>query len=252
MGILPEGEQFTGTRGGAMDHAVVLAARAGHALVIQFAPLSFRPIGIPQDWCFLVAHSLTHAEKSGAARAEYNAKRSAGTRALERLGFDSYRSALEHRAFDEKRLGPDELRAFLHVTSEAQRVEDAVLALRRGDIKAFGKLLTASHASLGDQLQVSTQAIDQLVEAAMNAGALGARLTGAGFGGCVVVLCRERDRERTLQGLRRDFYASRAGFDPQNHIFVAEASAGALYDTRMPSLHMGEAGNSRDGQPVLY
>jgi galactokinase len=242
MDILPEGEQFVGTRGGAMDHAAVLAARAGCALLLRFAPLEFSPIPVPPDWCFLVAHSLTAAEKSGALRAQYNARRTAGMQALTALGFASFRSAIEQhstvelrmlaeRAAADHRLDADQFRAFLHVTSEARRVEDAVAALRNGDADFFGRLLSASHASLRDDLRVSSPPLDALVQAALEAGALGARLTGAGFGGCAVVLCRAADRDRVLDGLVERYYSTRAGFERQNHLFAAEPSAGALYDT---------------------
>ena len=58
MAILPEGEHFVGTRGGGMDHAAILASRAGCASLIEFAPLGVRHIAVPGDWAFLVAHSL--------------------------------------------------------------------------------------------------------------------------------------------------------------------------------------------------
>jgi galactokinase len=242
MEILPEGEQFVGTRGGAMDHAAVLASRSGCALLVRFSPFEFSPIQIPENWCFLVAHSLTSAEKSGALRAEYNARRSAGTRALERLGFTSYRSAVEQhsagelkaiaeRGFADRRLSFDEFQSFMHVTSEARRVKVAVDALRSGDMIEFGRLLSASHASLRDRLRVSSPALDELVETAIDSGALGARLTGAGFGGCAVILCRERDRDLISDLLASRFYSSRGNFVSKNLLFAAEPSAGALYDT---------------------
>ena len=68
MEVLPDGEQFVGTRGGGMDHAASLASRAGCASLVEFAPLAVRHIPMPADWGFLVAHSLQTAEKSGAAR----------------------------------------------------------------------------------------------------------------------------------------------------------------------------------------
>jgi len=95
MEILPEGEQFVGTRGGGMDHAACLGSRSDYASLIGFAPLSLRPIRLPAGWKFLVAHSLQTAEKSGAAREEYNARRRAGAMALEKLGLASYREAME-------------------------------------------------------------------------------------------------------------------------------------------------------------
>ena len=75
MEILPEGEQFVGTRGGGMDHAAVLASRAGHASLVSFQPIAVRHVPIPGDWAFLVADSGVRAEKSGAARERYNAVR---------------------------------------------------------------------------------------------------------------------------------------------------------------------------------
>lgn len=243
MDILPEGEQFVGTRGGGMDHAAVLASRAASALLVQFAPLGLLPVAIPGGWCFLVGHSMTAAEKSAGVRAEYNAKRAAGTSALKRLELPSYAEALKQhsadelknivkRALAEERLSLDEARAFLHVTTETRRVEEAVTAMQRADLKTFGKLLLASHASLRDELRVSSPALDELVEAAISAGAMGARLTGAGFGGCVVMLCRAKDRERVCGRIRERYYAKRSGFDPKKHLFAAQPSPGALYNTR--------------------
>src|SRR5579872_586858 len=73
MRLLPDGEQFVGTRGGGMDHAASLASKAGCASLIEFQPLAVHHIPIPPEWTFLVAHSRETAEKSGPAREEYNA-----------------------------------------------------------------------------------------------------------------------------------------------------------------------------------
>lgn len=245
MEILPEGEHFVGTRGGGMDHAAVLACRHGCALLVNFAPLEISPIPIPDDWCFIVAHSLTTAEKSGAMRAEYNGRRTAGSHALNHLGLASYRSATESHSHDEltalatqtgaSRLNDEETRCFLHVISESLRVKKAAAALRDANATAFGKLLSASHASLRDQLRVSSSALDSLVDIAHESGALGARLTGAGFGGCVVILCKPSDSYRIQAELVTRYYANHANFDSENHIIVAEPSAGALEGPTAPN-----------------
>jgi galactokinase len=229
MEILPAGEQFVGTRGGGMDHAASLESREGCASLVGFAPLSVRHIPVPAGWNFLVAHSLVTAEKSGGAREEYNLRRAGGATALARLGFASYREALPTALEAAPRLpaGP-ERDAFLHVTSEALRVHAAVAAMESGDPLAFGRLLLESHASLRDQLRVSCPALNQLVEAAMASGALGARLTGAGFGGCVVVLCRAAQRAAVRRGLVHRFYAGRAAFDRRIHLIDVRPAAGAL------------------------
>jgi galactokinase len=234
MQVLPEAEYFVGTRGGGMDHAAVLASKSGCALLVEFAPVTVTDVAIPAGWSFLVAHSLTTAEKSGAVRAEYNARRAAGARALEILGLPSFRAAVEQHsmadmeAMARDRLGDAERGPFLHVTGEAASVRQAVNAMREADAERFGTLLFTSHASARDLLRISCPALDELVERARAAGALGARLTGAGFGGCAVVFCREKDRDSIRAQLVETYYEKRAGFDPAIHLINAEPSAGAL------------------------
>jgi galactokinase len=235
MELLPEGEQFVGTRGGGMDHAASLASRAGCASLINFDPLSVRHVGMPPDWGFLVAHSLTVAEKSGSARQRYNACRTAGTAALGRLEMASYRAALEghtgpelERWASQKLADTEERDAFLHVSSEAWRVRAAVAAMEQSDAAGFGALLRASHASLRDRLRVSSRALDRLVDAAIDSGALGARLTGAGFGGCAVVFARKGDLPQVRRGLIERYYAESAVFDERAHLLQAEPADGAL------------------------
>src|SRR3954469_25735270 len=75
MAVLPDGEQFVGTRGGGMDHAASLASCAGSASLIGFNPVTIRHIPIPAGWGLLVANSMVRAEKAGSAREEYNARR---------------------------------------------------------------------------------------------------------------------------------------------------------------------------------
>ncbi len=229
MEILPEGEHFVGTRGGGMDHAAVLASRAGCALLVNFVPLSVEPVPIPEDWAFLVAHSLTTAEKSNELRAEYNARRVAGSRALEMLGFDSYADVIGEVWPLAARLSGLERHCFVHVAREARRVREAVAALRSGDAQEFGALLNASHESLRELLKVSNPALDELVDAARRAGAMGARLTGAGFGGCVVIFCKRSDRDRIGAALVERYYSRRAGFNRALHLIPAEPAAGALF-----------------------
>ena len=167
MEVLPEGEHFVGTRGGGMDHAAVLASRAGCASLVSFGPVAVQHVPIPEDWVFLVADSGVRAEKSGAARERYNSVRnSAG--------------------------------AAVHTAGETARVRDAVAAMEAGEATAFGRLMSESHASLRDGLGVSHPELDRIVECAVGAGALGARLTGAGFGGSVVALC-EREKSAGVQ-----------------------------------------------------
>lgn len=234
MEILPEGEHFVGTRGGGMDHAAVLASRAGSALLIRFDPVTVEDVPIPEDWTIIAAHSLVTAEKSGAVRAEYNARRTAGANALALLGFTDYRQVMAGRSAEQlealaAQLKGDERGAFLHVTLEARRVNDAVAALRSADAPAFGAALNASHESARDKLRISCTELDRLVEIAQDAGAMGARLTGAGFGGFAVIACRAADRERIAARIESRFYAGSKRYDPALHLIHVTPSNGALH-----------------------
>jgi galactokinase len=237
MAVLPDGEQFVGTRGGGMDHAAVMASQPGCASLIDFEPLSVRAIPIPPEWGFLVAHSLATAEKSGSAREAYNARRQAGTTALRRLGFPSYRAAIEARAVADDLPSPEEQDGFLHVTTEALRVQAAVGALKRQDASTFGRLLLESHASLRDRLKVSCPALDRLVDAAMDSGAIGARLTGAGFGGCVVIFAHKRDFPALRSRLIERYYAGRPEFQEHRHLIDADPGPGVLYEEKHATPH---------------
>ncbi len=157
MSILPDGEQFVGTRGGGMDHAASLASRDGHDSLIEFTPLAIHHIPIPAGWAFLLAHSTHTAEKSGAIRERYNDVPNAGTQALAAVGVPSYTAALDRCPDDCARLAevpfPLMRDVFLHVVTEAHRVRDAVAAMRANQPARFGQLLLDSHASLRDRLR---------------------------------------------------------------------------------------------------
>ncbi|MGH9034011.1 MAG: galactokinase, partial [Acidimicrobiia bacterium] len=111
-----------------------------------------------------------------------------------------------------------------HVVSENQRVLDAVAALRGGDLEKLGAIMLASHASLRDDFEVSTRELDLLVELLMEEGAIGARLTGGGFGGCVVGLVGG-DRIGAVAAQTAARYRQVTGLDPT--AFAVRAVDGA-------------------------
>lgn len=126
--------------------------------------------------------------------------------------------------------GPfDVVRRARHVFSEAQRVERAEELLRAGDAQGFGELMDASHASCRDDYEVSCAALDELVTVAKQAGALGARLTGAGFGGCTVNLVRAADVTGFVNAIDEGFYRSRltGTQQPEEWRFIFTAQRGA-------------------------
>jgi galactokinase len=208
--------------------------------VIDFNPVRMQATPMPPDWRFVVSNTLVMAEKSGAARAAYNARTRECREALARFlahpqaaGLQASYFGLVHGVPLERLLALADLaldgvlrKRFRHVVSEGARVEEARLAMLRGDARAFGLLMDASHASLSEDYEVSSHELDQLVAIARASGALGARLSGAGFGGCSVALCLEREAPRVVEGLQRRYYAARPPFAGEA-VFVAEASEGA-------------------------
>ena len=241
MELLALGERYVGTAGGGMDQAIILGARAGCATRIDFRPLRLTPTAVPADWRFLVAWSLVPAEKSGGAQQAYNertrqcdeARRLVATR-LGRPEDITYPTLLAAAPVEEllevaeAALPVVLARRFRHVVTEGRRVPQAETALAAGDVATFGRLLDASHQSLRDDYEVSHPELDRLVELAREAGAVGARLTGAGFGGSIVALSRAERAPAVVSALGEGFYAPRgAGADAGRHVFTAEPASGA-------------------------
>ena len=239
MELLAAGERYVGTAGGGMDQAISLGARAGCAARIDFDPVRLTHVRVPDGWRFIVAWSLVRAEKSGPAKQAYNERtqQTAEARRLvaQRLGLGdlpSYAPLLAARPVEElldagAALEPLLRRRYRHVVSEGARVSAAVAAMERNDLAAFGALMDASHTSLRDDYEVSARALDRLVEVAREGGAAGARLTGAGFGGCIVSLASADTADAVLDDLRDRFYARHDVRDTSDVLFVAEPSAGA-------------------------
>lgn len=172
----------TGVASGLMDQLVVAGAQEGCALLIDFSDLSCSPVAVPAEAETVVVHS-------GASRT------------LARSGYAARRAECEaaaHRLGPLGLLGPEEgmglpdpvlRRRVRHVVTECDRVRWFAAALSAGDLAEAGRLMIASHLSLSRDFEVSTPALDDLVGHLVRVpGVHGARLTGAGFGGCVVAL----------------------------------------------------------------
>lgn len=239
--LLARGERYVGVQGGGMDQAISAAARPGTAARVSFNPLRLEYVRLPSDWRVIVASSLVSAKKSGPARRAYNQRPREAQEALAivaaRLGGapggTDYRRLVEDHpterlvALGEEALPPTLARRFRHVVTEAARVEAAVGAMIAHDLSRFGVLLSASHRSLRDDLEVSRPELDELVAIATEAGAAGARLTGAGFGGCIVAVASAAAAPAVLAALRDRFYLPRGVTDTAPHLFPVAPSAGA-------------------------
>ncbi len=175
-------QKASGVPCGIMDQLAAVAGRGGHALRIDCTTLEVTPVPIPDDLTVLVVDSGQRRQLATSAYADRAADCAAAEREIGPLRLAS--------TADVDRVGdPLVRRRARHVVSENARVDDFAAALAAGDRRALGELMAASHASMRDDFEVSTRAIDDLIEVlSATPGVIGARITGAGFGGCVVVL----------------------------------------------------------------
>jgi galactokinase len=178
-------QQASGVPCGIMDQLASAAGIAGHALLIDCHDLEITPVLVPDDVEIRVIHSGQERQLAGSAYAERTASVAAAEAVLGPLRLID--DPLTADALDDDVLR----RRARHVIAENARVRTAAAALAAGDLATVGAALAASHASLRDDFEVSTPVLDALVDRlAATDGVIGARLTGAGFGGCVVALTR--------------------------------------------------------------
>lgn len=200
---------------GGMDQTVALLARRDHALALDFATPG-RPAVRPVPWqldaagmeLLVVDTGVRHDNADGTF-----ARRRAESEAA--LALTPEALAVEAEPLPRRRR---------HVESENRRVDAVIEAAGRGDFATVGPLLTASHASLRDDLEVSCAELDLVVEVATKAGALGARMTGGGFGGCAVVLSPVGAREAVCRAVE---YAAREAGHPEPRFLSGKASGPA-------------------------
>ena len=203
----------TGVPGGLLDQMASLYGVADHALLLDCRSLSVDPVPLPPDLAILVIHSGVPRDL---ATSEYAQRRAACEAIAARIGVAMLRDATFEQVADDP-IGR-------HVVTENARVLEFAAALQRGDIEALGPLLVASHVSLRDDFAVSTPELDLLVDSFMEHGAIGARLTGAGFGGCVIALAPKPDADHCLSAAMRS-YEIRTRRHPMG--FVARSADGA-------------------------
>lgn len=230
--ITQRGENaYVGVNSGLMDEFASACGMAGHALYFDTRSLEWQPAPIPAGVALVIAdsgvrRSLTH---SG-----YNERRAACEAAVAALQqymphIRSLRdvSTTEFAAYSPYLPEMARKRAE-HVVKEIARVQSALTALQRSDMQALGALLYAGHASLRDLYEVSTPELDALVALARSLpGCIGARLTGAGFGGCTINLVRLEAAPAFIAALR-DGYAQNTGRQAQVYLCVASQGAEAL------------------------
>jgi galactokinase len=173
--------EYTGAETGLLDQLASILGEEGQAIRLDMRTLESRTIALD-----LGDHALAVLDSGSSrslAESGYNDRRDECRRAAELLGVESLRDATDGSGL------PDPLdRRVRHVITENRRVDAAVEAIERGDLETLGELLDASHTSLRDDYEVSVPEVERAVDACREAGALGARIMGGGFGGSVLAL----------------------------------------------------------------
>jgi galactokinase len=221
--------QFVGVPCGIMDQFISALGRENHALFLDCRDLSFRHVPLRDDVKIVVCNS---GVKRALAQSEYEVRLKQCRQAVAQIAstglavkslrdvtpadLEAARSVLSEILFRRAR----------HVVTENHRVLEAVEVLESGDLERFGELMNASHESLRDDYEVSSKELDVLVELARKQpGVLGARMTGAGFGGCTVNLVRQEAAEAFAEAVRRGYQDALA---MKAEIYICKASQGAL------------------------
>ncbi|CAL9308226.1 galactokinase [Streptomyces sp. SudanB182_2057] len=218
---------YVGVPTGIMDQTASACCEAGHALFLDTRDLSQRQI--PFDLAaaglrlLVVDTQVKHAHSGG----EYGKRRAGCEKGAALLGVDALRD-IPYDGLDAAlaRLGDEEevVPLVRHIVTENERVERTVALLRAGDPRAIGPVLTEGHASLRDDFRISCPELDLVVDTALAGGALGARMTGGGFGGSAIVLAEATEVDTLTKSVEEAFAA--AGLTAPR-VFEAVPSAGA-------------------------
>ncbi len=216
---------FVGCNCGIMDQLISALGQESSALLIDCQDLSTRKVHIPGDWEILIAHS---GVKRGLVESEYNQRRAQCETAAAFFGQSTLRDVGLHQLLAaEGKLDELSFRRARHVLSENDRTLLAAQALSAGDMTTLVRVMAESHDSMRDDFNITTPAIDRLVEILQQAGdgQAGARMTGGGFGGCVVAIAPAAIIPQLINAVEQQ-YQRDTGCIPT--LIPAKASKGAF------------------------
>ena len=223
---------YVGVNCGIMDQFIAVLGKKGHALFLDCRDLSYQYASLPTDEVSVVV--CDSGIRRGLSDSEYNLRRSQceeGARRLAKVlpGVKALRDVSLEQFQEHQGLLPEGMaRMCRHVISENRRVKEAVVALNENDVVRFGQLMNQSHQSLRDDFQVSCPELDLLVEIARSVNAvLGARLTGAGFGGCTVNLVRKASIPLLVETVEKEYQAE-TGIEPAVYPCQIEDGVGKM------------------------
>lgn len=221
--------KFVGCNCGIMDQMISASGEKDHALLLDCRSLETRLVKMPEDLAILIVHSNV---KRGLVDSEYNTRREQCETAARHFGVKALRDVtLEQlqEAAEQGKLEPVVYQRARHVITENERTLAAADALETGDLEKMGVLMAESHISMRDDFAITVPAIDTLVEILQqhigNDG--GARMTGGGFGGCVVALLRPAQVDAVIAAVEAE-YPAKTGLKPTCYVCKASDGAGTF------------------------
>jgi galactokinase len=220
--------RWIGVNSGIMDQLVVAAGRRDHALLIDCRSLEIQPAPLPDGAAVVVLDTST---RRGLVDSAYNERREQCEAAARFFGVPALRD-LDLTAFQSgaQALEPVARRRARHVVTENARTLEAADAMRVADVARLGRLMNESHASLRDDFEVTNDALDTIVQLAQaDPACFGARMTGAGFGGCAVALVSGVDAPRFIDQIAASY---RQAINLEARAYVCRAAAGASIERR--------------------
>ncbi len=213
---------YVGAPTGLMDQLAALCGEPRKALMIDFQELTVRPVTFDPDASGVALMLVNSRAPHRHAGGEYASRRASCERAAADLGVSSLRE-VQNRGVEALAAvaDPVDARRARHILTDNQRVLDVVAALEKSDFTAIGALFNASQASMRDDFEITTEHIDLIADSAVQAGALGARMTGGGFGGCVIALAPVKKADAIAGQIRKA--VGDAGYHPPT---IARTRAG--------------------------
>ena len=215
---------FLQLKSGIMDQMICALGRPGHAMLLDCRDLLSKFVTIPSNVKIIILDTLTRREL---VDSKYNERVKQCEASAEYFGCSSLRD-VDVKTFEEKKSGLDNLlmKRSKHVVYENNRVLEVSKAMKNNDVNKIGELINDSHYSLKNDYQVSSKELDIMVEIAQKeAGCFGARMTGAGFGGCAVALIDESFLEQFMRNIFNTYYL-KTGIKPM--IYISNPSSGVL------------------------
>jgi len=216
--------EWVGVHCGIMDQMASAICKQGHALFLDCRSLEYQHVALPKDVAIIILDTSTRHKL---ADSSYNERRSQCEEAARWFGVKKLRDISLDKLNSPKaaNLNRIALKRARHVVTENARVLDAVDAMKTEDTIRLGELFNESHTSLRDDFEVTNEALNIIVESAQRqSGCYGARMTGAGFGGCAVALVQKEKAREFTQAVSAA-YRQRSGWEPS--VYICQPSDGA-------------------------